>query len=180
LLCFDIKQFTTWAENTEARDIFLLLNRVLNKISPIVRENGGFIEKYLGDGIIAIFPDNGLLAFETALEIQEALVELRKDLKAENLPEISGGCGIHYGKIVLGTVGNLERLNQITVSKDIETVIKLESLTRICNSNIVASRSAFERWVPNNKYVTELLHEEITFQQEILENAYAIKSRITN
>lgn len=180
LLCFDIKQFTTWAENTEARDIFLLLNRVLNKISPIVRENGGFIEKYLGDGIIAIFPDNGLLAFETAIEIQEALVELRKDLKAENLPEISGGCGIHYGKIVLGTVGNLERLNQITVSKDIKTVIKLESLTRICNSNIVASRSAFERWVPNNKYVTELLHEEITFQQEILENAYAIKSRITN
>ena len=94
------------------------------------------------------------------------------------MPKISGGIGIHYGKVVLGTVGNSERLNQITVSKDIETVMKLESITRVCNFNIIASRSAYEHWVPANCYNVKPLKEEVAFQAGIKELAFAIINKI--
>lgn len=178
LLCFDIKHFTSWAENTEPKIIFNTLNRILKEISPIVREHEGFIEKYLGDGIIAIFPEKGYLAFDCALKIQEKLKELRQDSQKNNLIEISGGIGIHYGKIVLGTVGTTERLRQITVSKEIEKVIKLETLTRVVDIDIITSRSAFEQWVKSTDFVIEVLKPEITYQIGIPEIAYGIKGKI--
>ena len=92
--------------------------------------------------------------------------------------KISAGIAIHYGKIVLGTVGNSERLNQITVSKDIETVMKLESLTRFCGFNIISTRSAYEQWVPANYYDVKPLKEEITYQAGIKEMAYGILEKI--
>ena len=64
LLCFDIKQFSIQTEYLAPKEIFEILNLILGKISPIVRENGGFIEKYLGDKIIAIFPKDGIKAFD--------------------------------------------------------------------------------------------------------------------
>ena len=178
LLCFDIKQFSSKTEYLVPKEIFEILNLILGKISPVVREHGGFIEKYLGDGIIAIFPKDGIKAFDCAIKIQQIIQELQPELVEKNLPKISGGIAIHYGKIVLGTVGNSERLNQITVSKDIETVIKLESLTRFCGFNIISTRSAYEQWVPANYYDVKPLKEEITYQVGIKEMAYGILEKI--
>jgi len=178
LLCFDIKQFPSKTEYLAPKEIFEILNLILGKISPVVREHGGFIEKYLGDGIIAIFPKDGIKAFDCAIKIQQIIQELQPELVEKNLPKISGGIAIHYGKIVLGTVGNSERLNQITVSKDIETVIKLESLTRFCGFNIISTRSAYEQWVPANYYDVKPLKEEITYQVGIKEMAYGILEKI--
>lgn len=178
LLCFDIKHFSIKTEHSSPQTILTLLNIVLGEISPIVRKYGGFIEKYLGDGIIAIFPKDGRLAFDCALEIQTVLKDLQPRLIKEKMPKISGGIGIHYGKVVLGTVGNSERLNQITVSKDIETVMKLESITRVCNFNIIASRSAYEHWVPANCYNVKPLKEEVAFQAGIKELAFAIINKL--
>ena len=178
LLCFDIKQFSSKTEYLAPKEIFEILNLILGKISPVVREHGGFIEKYLGDGIIAIFPKDGIKAFDCAIKIQQIIQELQPELVEKNLPKISGGIAIHYGKIVLGTVGNSERLNQITVSKDIETVIKLESLTRFCGFNIISTRSAYEQWVPANYYDVKPLKEEITYQAGIKEMAYGILEKI--
>lgn len=178
LLCFDIKQFSSKTEYLAPKEIFEILNLILGKISPVVREHGGFIEKYLGDGIIAIFPKDGIKAFDCAIKIQQIIQELQPELVEKNLPKISGGIAIHYGKIVLGTVGNSERLNQITVSKDIETVIKLESLTRCCGFNIISTRSAYEQWVPANYYDVKPLKEEITYQVGIKEMAYGILEKI--
>ena len=178
LLCFDIKHFSAQTESCTPQTILTLLNIILGEISPIVRKYGGFIEKYLGDGIIAIFPNNGKLAFDCALEIQETIKVLQPRLEKEKMPKISGGIGIHYGKVVLGTVGNSERLNQISVSKDIETVMKLESITRVCNFNIIASRSAYEHWVPANCYNIKPLKEEVAFQAGIKELAFAIINKI--
>ena len=175
LLCFDIRQFTSITENCNPKTIFKILNMVLGKIAPIVRKHGGFIEKYRGDGLIAIFPEHGEKAFDCAINIQKELKILQKELKKAKLPEIKGGVGIHYGKIVLGTVGNSERLTQVTVSKDLQIVIDLESITRICKSNIVASRSACERWLEKGKFKAKKLSEDITFQKGISEIAFEIK-----
>lgn len=178
LLCFDIKQFSIQTEYLAPKEIFEILNLILGKISPIVRENGGFIEKYLGDKIIAIFPKDGIKAFDCAIKIQQTIQNLQPELLEKKLPKISAGIAIHYGKIVLGTVGNSERLNQITVSKDIETVMKLESLTRFCGFNIISTRSAYEQWVPANYYDVKPLKEEITYQAGIKEMAYGILEKI--
>lgn len=174
LLCFDIRQFSNWAENTEPQEIFATLNKILKEISPIVREHNGFIEKYLGDSIIAIFPNNGYQAFECALKIQSTMEELRKEAKKNNEIEFYGGIGIHYGKIVFGTVGSSERLNQISVSKEIETVIKIQKLTRILDANIIASMTAFEHWVPKDSFKSKLYNEEITYQAGIPEMVFSI------
>ena len=71
-------------------------------------------------------------------------------------------------------------MRQITVSKEIETVIKLETLTRVVDIDIITSRSAFEQWVKSTDFVIEVLKPEITYQIGIPEIAYGIKGKIKN
>ena len=77
-------------------------------------------------------------------------------------------------KIVFGTVGSSERLNQISVSKEIETVIKIQKLTRILDANIITSMTAFEHWVPKDSFKSKLYNEEITYQAGIPEMVFSI------
>lgn len=178
LLCADIRNFTTISESIDGKAVFSLLNRYLMRIAPIIRENNGFIEKYLGDGIIALFSENGEDAFNSAVAIQKEIAELRKELQAENLPRIDIGIGIHYGKIVLGTVGGKDRMNEITLSKAIETVMNIESLTKSYKKPILASRTAVEYWEIQKKFTVTRMNQEYALQHGIKETIFAIDDDI--
>lgn len=146
----DIRNFTTISEKISPKETFDLLNRYLNDIAPIIRNHGGFIEKYLGDGIIALFPHNGEQALICAMEMHLQMKALRESLKKEGKPELKIGIGLHYGTIVLGTVGDQDRMNEISISPDINTVLAIETLTKTYNKPIIVSESAKNNWNTEN------------------------------
>ena len=138
LLCADIRNFTPISEQLGCKGIFDLLNACLSDIAPLIRKYGGFIEKYLGDCIIAVFPDNDPNIFRCAIEMQRKMLVLKTDKPIS----LRIGIGIHHGKVVLGTTGSADRLSQIAVSEAVDTVMLLESLTKTYSKKILASGSA--------------------------------------
>ena len=132
ILSADIRNFTSTSEKLAPIQVFDLLNTYLKKVAPLIRKYNGIIEKYLGDGIIAIFPDSAESALKCAVEMQEKMVDLRDEIASRGMPRIRIGIGVHYGNIVIGTGGNNDRMAEISLSKDIGIAVKIESFTKRC------------------------------------------------
>ncbi len=142
VLSADIRNFTSTSEKLVPIQVFDLLNSYLRRVAPLIRKYNGVIEKYLGDGIIAIFPDSAESALNCAIEMQEQMIELREEFSQRGMPQIQIGIGIHYGDIVIGTGGNNDRMTEISLSKDIDIAIKTESKTKQYHRPILATYDA--------------------------------------
>lgn len=142
VLSADIRNFTSTSEKLVPIQVFDLLNSYLRRVAPLIRKYHGVIEKYLGDGIIAIFPDSAESALNCAIEMQEEMIELREEFSSRGMPQIQIGIGVHYGDIVIGTGGNNDRMTEISLSKDIDIAIKTESKTKIYHRPILATYEA--------------------------------------
>lgn len=142
ILSADIRNFTATSEKIGELRVFEMLNSYLARIAPFIRKNGGIIEKYLGDGIVAIFPDSAESALICAVQMQEEMTELRKEFEKKGLPPIKIGIGIHYGNIVLGTGGDEERMTEISLSKDIDIALNTEAETKEFKRPILATVQA--------------------------------------
>ena len=174
LLSADIRNFTGMSEKLDGKKIFDLLNRYLMHIAPIIRKNDGFIEKYLGDGIIAFFPNYGRKAVSCAVEMQKEIAVLQKEFIADGLPKIEIGIGLHFGKIILGTVGEKDRMNEVTLSKAIETVTILESLTKKYKKPIIVSKTVVEKWNIQGAFSITELDSKFAKEEKITEPIYSI------
>lgn len=180
LLCADIRNFTTISENMSGKEVFGLLNRYLVRIAPIIRDCGGFIEKYLGDGIIALFPTSADVghtvysACECALFMQNEMNLLNEDLSAEGYPPIKIGIGLHYGKVVLGTIGEHGRMNGIAVSKAVETVMSLESLTKVCTVPILMSSAIIKKGQCEDDFLVKKIDCVYTQTKIFKDDIYAL------
>ena len=141
----DVRNFTSTSEKLTAFEVFKLLNIYLQRVAPFIRENGGIIEKYLGDGIVAIFPNGALSAIRCSVQMQQAMVKLRQELIMQRLPGIKIGIGVHYGNIVLGTAGNLLRMTEVSLSDDIDVAIKTEAATKEYGHSILVTKQAIAR-----------------------------------
>ncbi len=142
VLSADIRNFTSTSEKLAPIQVFDMLNSYLKKVAPLIRKYNGIIEKYLGDGIIAIFPDSAEAAINCAVEMQEQMIELREEFSSRGMPQIKIGIGIHYGNIVIGTGGNSDRMTEIALSDDIEIAVKTESKTKLYHMPILATYQA--------------------------------------
>ena len=144
VLSADIRNFTSTSEKLVPIQVFDMLNSYLRRVAPLIRKYNGIIEKYLGDGIIAIFPDSSEAALNCAIEMQEQMIELRQEFAERGMPQIKIGIGIHYGDIVIGTGGNNERMTEISLSKDIDIAILTESKTKQYHKPILVTYDAIK------------------------------------
>ena len=142
VLSADIRNFTSTSEKLAPIQVFDMLNSYLKKVAPLIRKYNGIIEKYLGDGIIAIFPDSAESAINCAVEMQEQMIELREEFSSRGMPQIRIGIGIHYGNIVIGTSGNSDRMTEIALSDDIDIAVKTESKTKNYHMPILVTYQA--------------------------------------
>ena len=142
VLSADIRNFTSTSEKLVPIQVFDMLNSYLRRVAPLIRKYHGVIEKYLGDGIIAIFPDSAESALNCAIEMQEQMIELREEFSSRGMPQIQIGIGVHYGDIVIGTGGNNDRMTEISLSKDIDIAVKTESKTKQYHRPILATYEA--------------------------------------
>ena len=145
LLSADVRNFTATSEKLTAFQVFQLLNIYLQRVAPLIRKNNGIIEKYLGDGIVAIFPDGATPALKCAMEMQNEMTKLRQELILKGLPAIKIGIGVHWGNVVLGTGGNISRMTEVSLSKDIDIVVNTEAATKTYEKNILITAQAKEQ-----------------------------------
>jgi adenylate cyclase len=144
VLFSDIRDYTTLAERMTPEENFRFVCSFNERIGPIIREHHGFINQYLGDAIMAIFPRNASDALAAAVEMQRAVDELnRSHVLKTNIP-IRIGVGMHTGPLIMGITGDHDRLDATTIADTVNTASRLEGLTKHYKVNILLSDSCVQ------------------------------------
>ncbi len=139
ILFTDIRCFTDISESMTPKENFDFLNHYLGYMEPVIRNNNGFIDKYMGDSIMALFPDNPGDAINASIEMRIKLVQFNQVMGQFGKPEIDSGIGIHIGKLMLGVVGGEGRMDGTVISDAVNLASRLENLTKIYGCAIIIS-----------------------------------------
>ena len=143
----DIRSFTELAEDLTTEENFAFINSYLSRIVPEISKNGGFVDKYIGDAILALFPnDNGAeMAVKSAIAIQEKLQEYNGHRAKCNYRPLSMGIGIHTGTLMVGVVGTAERMQNTVISDAVNLASRMESLTKAFRISLAISEETFKK-----------------------------------
>lgn len=147
ILFSDIRNFTPLAENTEPERVVQLLNEYFTEMVTIVFRYGGTLDKFLGDGLMAVFgapfdlEDQELRATIVALEMVKAVGSFneRHRLRDRGLPALNIGVGIASGPIVAGNIGSPERMEYTAIGDTVNFAARLESLNKSLGTSIIVS-----------------------------------------
>lgn len=139
VLFSDIRGFTEMSEEMSPKDNFDFINHYLGYMEPVIRENNGFIDKYIGDSIMALFHNKADDAIDAAIQMRATLLRFNEDRKLQGKPIIDSGIGIHTGNLMLGVVGGEGRMDGTVISDAVNLASRLEGLTKIYRTSIIIS-----------------------------------------
>jgi class 3 adenylate cyclase/HAMP domain-containing protein len=137
VLFSDIRSFTTLSESMTPEENFKFLNSYLSRIGPEIRSHNGFIDKYIGDAIMALFPEKPDDAVRAALGVRARLVEYNLHRASAGYPAIQVGIAINTGKLMMGTLGEQERMDGTVISDAVNLASRLEGLSRLYGDTIL-------------------------------------------
>src|SRR4029079_4265468 len=136
ILFADIRGFTRISEHAAPEKIVNLLNRYFSAMTDIIFAHGGTLDKYLGDGLMALFgaptatPDDASNALNAAVAMQRRLLGINRELRDEGFQEIGVGMGLHTGEVVVGYIGSDRRSEYTAIGDTVNTSSRLESNAR--------------------------------------------------
>lgn len=158
ILFADIRSFTKLSEQMTPQENFNFINGYLKRVSPIIRQHNGFIDKYMGDGLMALFPNNADDAIQAGISIQQQLMKYNKErIQKERVP-IDVGIGIHAGSVMLGTVGEQERMESTVISDAVNIAARLERLSKDYNARLIISQATLNTLMKPEAITYRLLH----------------------
>jgi class 3 adenylate cyclase len=140
----DIRDFTTLSESMTPEENFKFINSYLRRMGPVVRRHNGFVDKYMGDGIMALFPGDPKQAIDAALDLRAALAEYNRHRTKSGYAIIRMGIGIHRGPLMLGTIGENQRMDSTVISDTVNAASRLEGLTKKFMKDILVSGETVE------------------------------------
>ena len=147
----DIRSFTTLSEKMTPQENFNFINSYLGKISPVIRKYGGIIDKYIGDAIMALFPQpTAEMALQAAIAMQHEVSNYNKYRKNSGYQPITVGIGLHTGKLILGTIGEPKRMETTVISDAVNLASRLEGLTKLYGASILISGETLFKIDPSN------------------------------
>ncbi|HAX36359.1 MAG: hypothetical protein A2087_12565 [Spirochaetes bacterium GWD1_61_31] len=126
----DIRQFSSLSEKMNPEETFAFINQYLTRLGPPVRNHGGFIDKYIGDGIMALFPSSSEGAVRCAIDMHIRLADFNLYLEGINRHPIQIGIGLHEGCLMLGTIGENERMDGTVISDTVNTASRIEGISK--------------------------------------------------
>lgn len=141
----DIQGWTSISERMSPQENFDFINEYFSVVSPVIRKHGGFIDQYYGDGIMALFSGAPEEALAAAIEIQRVLNQTSFADRFPAVERLRVGTGIHTGSVMLGIVGEDERMQGAVVSDNVNLAARLEGLTRIFSVSIMVSEQTLVR-----------------------------------
>ena len=149
VLFSDIRSFTNISEQLDPADNFKFVNDYLAAVVPSIRKYDGYVDKYIGDAIMALFTKKSSDAVYSAIDMLSKLDALNKERIKQGLPNISIGIGINTGSVMLGTLGVPDRMEGSVISDTVNLSARLEELTKFYKVPLIIS-SETENNLPNS------------------------------
>jgi class 3 adenylate cyclase len=156
ILVSDIQGFTRLSETMASQQVISFLHTYMAAMTGIIEEEGGIIDKFIGDGIMAVFTPNSeddnhtLRAVRAGIRMQKRLYSLRQEL-AVSRPELAGmqmRVGINTGEVVSGNIGSETRMDYTVVGDNVNVASRLESVSRageVCRGDVSGDRGTYCR-----------------------------------
>jgi class 3 adenylate cyclase/CheY-like chemotaxis protein len=157
----DIRSFTTLSETMSPQENFNFINAYLKRVSPQIRNNNGFIVKYLGDGIMAIFPNGVDDAIRAGIAKLKQVAKYNIRRQQQGFQKISIGIGIHVGHMMVGMVGERARMQGDAFSDHVSLAEELEGLTKSYAVSFIISQDALNDLPQPHQYDIRFLDKII-------------------
>ncbi|MEM1171128.1 MAG: response regulator [Cyanobacteria bacterium P01_H01_bin.35] len=153
----DIRSFTTISEQMTSQETFAYVNSYLEQVCPEIRDRNGLIIKFMGDGIMAVFPDGVDDAVQAAIAQLKKLQEYNQVLRSTGWMPMKIGIGIHWGHMMVGIVGEETRMSGDALSDNVNLTARLEGLTKFYGVSLLISESVFNCLKNRQKYQIRFL-----------------------
>ena len=163
ILFCDLRDFTTLSEKKTAQQIVALLNEYFTHMVDCVMAEGGVVDKYIGDNIMAVFgapvtrPDDAKRAVRAAIRMRQALAKLNDSFVERGMERLRFGIGLHSGEVVAGNIGSSRRMEYTVIGDAVNLASRLESKTKELGTDILISEATRERL--DTSFATELIGE---------------------
>ncbi len=157
VLFSDIRDFTTLSERMTPQDNFKFINDYLSRMEPVIIEHQGFIDKYIGDAIMALFSGSADDAVKAGIAMLHRLADYNQYLVNSSGVPIQIGIGINTGSLMLGTVGGKNRMDGTVISDAVNLASRLEGLTKNYGVSLLISHHTFTQLKDVNQYAFRIL-----------------------
>lgn len=143
VLFSDIRDFTTLSESLTPQENFNFINSYLSRMEPAIRENHGFIDKYIGDAIMALFARSADDAVKAGIAMNQSIKTYNQHRINSGYQTIKIGIGINTGTLMLGTVGGKTRMDSTVISDAVNLASRVESLTKSYGVSMLITQNTF-------------------------------------
>lgn len=156
----DIRGFTAYSENRKAQEVVDMLNEYFAVMVDIINRNGGVVDKFIGDAIMAVWGapessvDDAKNAVKACLQMRMALAELNELRLSRDQQPIYIGMGLHAGEAISGTIGSNERMEYTVIGNTVNTASRVEASTKSFGADLLITEQVLEKL--NNTFIVSL------------------------
>lgn len=137
----DIRGYTSLSESMTAADNFKFLNAYLKKAVPIINDHHGLVQHFLGDGLMSLFMDKPSDAVAAAITLLKMVTQYSLERMAKSRRALKVGIGLHTGTLMMGIIGNENRMDPGVVSDTVNTASRMEGLTKYFGVSLLVSET---------------------------------------
>ena len=170
VLFSDIRAYTSLSESMTVQENFQFLNAYLRRIVPVINSHQGLLHQFLGDGIMALFLNQADDALRASIDYQKLIAAYNRKRVAKGRQAIKVGIGLHTGLLMLGIIGDENRMGAGVVSDTVNTASRMEGLTKHFGVSVLLSEASFKKLKqPENFHYRYLGKVQVKGKQEALE-----------
>ncbi len=157
ILFADIRNFTSLSEAMTPEDNFKFINGYLSRMEPAIIDNNGFIDKYIGDAIMALFGGSADDALQAGIDMLKILHIYNKTRHSPNREPLKIGIGINTGQLMLGTIGGSSRIDSTVISDAVNLASRLEGLTKRYGVSLLITQQTFHLLKNRHQYAIRFI-----------------------
>jgi adenylate cyclase len=168
ILFCDIRGFTGLSERMQPHELMKFLNSYFLRMNDAIHQNNGFIDKFIGDAIMALFDHPGgnnsnkaLDSIRAAIDLHAALAMYNQQRESVDYPPVEIGVGVHFGPVIIGTVGCDDRMDTTVIGDSVNISYRLESLAPKYDADIIVSSQLLDQLTIDSK--TEIAYRFVDF-----------------
>ncbi len=162
VLFSDIRGYTKMSEGMPPLEVFNLLNDYIARMGDEISKAGGFVDKYIGDAIMALFDaDHTDGVLDAALGMRRTLRAFNVDRAARGLPTIQAGIGAHGGDVVMGTIGFASKIESTVIGDAVNTASRIEGMTKDYGVAVLVTDAIVQGLEHPERYRLRLISKEV-------------------